>query len=85
MEKYVPIDCNYYDRILDVITKKAVAELEFINEAGAKEFFLGRFLDVYTKTEEEFLSLENGTIIRLDAIVSINRIVRPIDASCKVK
>ena len=85
MEKYVPIDCNYYDRILEIITKKEVAELEFINLAGAKEFYLGRFLDVYTKAGEEFLKLENGATLRLDTIVSINRIARPINASCAVR
>ena len=85
MEKYIPIDCNYYDRILDVITKKEVAELVFVNKVGAKELYLGRFVDVYTKTGEEFLGLENGVILRLDAIVSINRIPRPIEASCAVK
>lgn len=76
-EKYIPIDCNYYDRLLDVITRRQEALLVYTNLEKVPIAVTTKFFDIYTKEGEEFLQLANGTVIRLDRIVSLNGIEVP--------
>jgi len=81
-EKYIPIDCNYYDRLLEVITRRQEALLVYRNLENVPIAVTTSFFDIYTKAGEEFLQLTDGTVIRLDKIISLNGIDVPISKAC---
>ena len=83
LQDYKPIDCNFHDLILDRATKKVIVDLEynFSNGIQKKET---KFKDVYTKSGEEFLLIEEGEIIRLDQILSVDGIKLQGFNSCKI-
>jgi len=41
-----------------------------------------KFFDIYTKEGEEFLQLADGTVIRLDRIISLNGVEVPKSKAC---
>ncbi len=81
-EKYTPIDCNYYDRLLDVITRRQEALLVYNYLENVPIAVTTKFFDIYTKEGEEFLQLADGTVIRLDKIISLNGIEVPKSKAC---
>lgn len=81
-EKYIPIDCNYYDRLLEVITRRQEALLVYRNLENVPVAISTTFFDIYTKAGEEFLQLTDGTVIRLDKIISLNGIDVPGNKYC---
>jgi Rho-binding antiterminator len=81
-EKYIPIDCNYYDRLLEIITRRQEALLVYRNLENVPIAVNTSFFDIYTKAGEEFLQLTDGTVIRLDKIISLNGIDVPISKAC---
>lgn len=82
-EKYKPIDCNYYDLLLDRATRKVGVELVYFSE-GERILKSCTFKDVYTKKGEEFLLLGTGELIRLDQIISVDGIEPPKNGSCEI-
>ena len=69
-EKYTPIDCNYYDLLLDVINRKQETLLVYNNLENVPIAVTAKFFDIYTKEGEEFLQLTDGMVIKLDKIIS---------------
>jgi Rho-binding antiterminator len=76
-EKYTPIDCNYYDLLLDVIKRKQEILLVYNNLENVPIAVTAKFFDIYTKEGEEFLQLTDGMVIRLDKIISLNGLPVP--------
>jgi Rho-binding antiterminator len=78
-QTYKPIDCNIYDVLLEKATLKKECTIVFTS--GEKTITTTAIIvDVYTKTKEEFALLNDGTIIRLDKIVSVDGVM--INAAC---
>jgi Rho-binding antiterminator len=68
---YKPIDCNMYDVLLEKATLKKECSIVFTS--GKKKFSTTAIIvDIYTKAKEEFALLNDGTIIRLDKIISVD-------------
>jgi len=76
-EKYTPIDCNYYDLLLDVIKRKQETLLVYNNLENVPIAVTAKFFDIYTKEGEEFLQLTDGMVIKLDKIISLNGLPVP--------
>ncbi len=81
-EKYIPIDCNYFDRLFEVITRRQEALLVYTNLENVPVAVTTKFFNIYTKEGEEFLQLVDGTVIRLDKIISLNGIEVPKSKAC---
>lgn len=76
-EQYIPIDCNFYDRIEAAIVQRRTVLLEYL---GAKGHLLStetRLKDTQTKNGEEFLILPSGERIRMDRIISLDGVTVP--------
>ena len=71
MEKaYQPINCSFHDVLLTKATLKEsclIVYREDEKEVSVKAIIT----DVFTKKGEEFMQLNNGTLMRLDAIISV--------------
>jgi transcriptional antiterminator Rof (Rho-off) len=78
MNTYIPIDCNFYDRILEASTLKQSVELVYQDEEIRT--VMVKIQDVYTTSGEEFLKTSAGLVIRLDQIVRLgNHFLPEID------
>lgn len=76
-KKYQPIDCNYYDRLEAWATMGATCVIAFLDGAGGAQEVTARIRNLYTLNKAEFLQLDNGLVIRLDQLVSVNGIPLP--------
>ena len=77
--KYIPIDCNFYDRLEAWSTRQEKVTIELLDE---QEESVGVIKDLYIKDKVEFLLLDSGIEIRLDRIASVNNI--PLSGACDV-
>ena len=71
-EKYVPIDCNYYDVILLAATRKLPVEIIYLTESGKSETISSVVSDVKTINGEEYLYPVGAIPIRLDRLVAVD-------------
>lgn len=78
-EKYIPIDCSFYDRIEEAIVLRKVVRLEYWAD-GAAISVLTMLANTRTKAGEEFLILPSGEQIRMDRIISLDGV--PVPRSC---
>lgn len=76
-DKYIPIDCNFYDRFEAAIVLRKTVRLEYRNDDGEEHTVETRLKDTLTKGGEEFLILPSGETIRMDRIISLDGEVVP--------
>jgi Rho-binding antiterminator len=77
MKDYQPIDCDYYDRLEAWATTQADCSIVFNDEQGEQQEISAKIEDVYTKDKIEYLKTNTGTVVRLDALLSVNDIPLP--------
>ncbi len=75
--EYKPIDCNFYDVLLDAATRKLYSKIQYYTDIREFMTVSAVIKDVYTKNGEEFVTLNTGETIRLDQIVRINENLAP--------
>lgn len=72
--KYIPIDCNYYDvLVLHAMHRDPLRIRMRINEKI--ELIEGIITDLFTKEKEEFVTLKDGRIFRLDQVQHVEKVV----------
>jgi Rho-binding antiterminator len=76
-KSYQPIDCNYYDRLEAWATMHAICQIVFRDETEKEQEVSARIADVYALNKVEYMRLDNGLVIRLDSLVSVNNIPLP--------
>jgi Rho-binding antiterminator len=74
---YQPIDCNYYDRLEAWATMRTICKIVFRDEEGKEQDVTARIEDVYALNKVEYLRMDNGLVIRLDSLLSVNNIPLP--------
>lgn len=74
---YQPINCDYYDRLEAWATMHTICLLVFQDEAAGEQQVSARIEDLYTLNKVEYLRLDNGLLIRLDQLLSVNGIPLP--------
>ncbi|RYG34798.1 hypothetical protein EON81_14580 [bacterium] len=68
---YVPIDCEFHDRLESATVLRTPVTLRVASESGESEV-VGRITDVFVKDEAEYLTLDTSTEpIRLDRVLEI--------------
>lgn len=78
MQKYQSISCSYYDQLEAYATKRTHCSIVFTEET--EKTTGGIIVDIFAKNGAEYLKLDNGTIVRLDQLISINGI--PVSNIC---
>jgi Rho-binding antiterminator len=69
---YKPIDCDYYDELALMATKRKKVEIKYKEDDGADQRTEGVISTMETRDHEEFLILENGSEIRLDRLIEVD-------------
>ena len=72
MEKYQPINCRFYDVLELHASRKETCLITFFENGKSVKTLESTIEDIFTKDKEEFLKLKEGTIVRLDQILSVN-------------
>ena len=70
MGQYQPIDCNYYDLLEDLATRRRYIRIQYFNEIHEFCTIDAVIKDLYIKDGYECMLLSDGTEIRLDRLVS---------------
>lgn len=70
--KYTPIDCNFYDILEANAVLKKVVRIEYKDEQENIIEIHHRIVDLFIKEKAEYMKLENGLVIRLDLIHSVD-------------
>ena len=82
---YIPISCSYYDRLEAWAVRREILTIIYANsEDGEAQTIEGVIVDLYSKEKAEYLRLNTGETIRLDALQSVNNIPLPSDSSCNL-
>lgn len=76
-KSYQPIDCNYYDRLEAWATMRTICQIVFRDETAKEQEISARIVDVYALNKVEYMRLDNGLVIRLDSLISVNNIPLP--------
>ncbi len=74
--KYVPIDCNYYDRLEALAVRRKVVDIVYEVD-GSECLTTSRIVDLYSKEQVEYMQLESGDAVRLDDVISVDGVPRP--------
>ena len=72
MDSYQPINCNYYDILEGMSTRKVPAIIQYKDAAGEMQTARGLITNLYTKEGVEYLELDGQLLTRLDLLVSVN-------------
>lgn len=70
---YVPISCSFYDEFEAAAVKRINCEIIYKDEEMEKST-IAKVIDFKTKNKEEFMILDRGIQIRLDKIISFNKL-----------
>ncbi len=76
---YAPIACGLVDELQLRAMRRTPVRVTFLKE-GAHGVFEGRIADIRSRDGAEFLLLEEGPTVRLDALVEVDGI--PFGAGC---
>lgn len=74
---YVPIDCEFHDVLEATATTGRRVAIVHAGEAGAQQTVQARITDLQARSGEEHMVLDDGSRIRLDAIISVDGVLMP--------
>ncbi|MEM6697006.1 MAG: hypothetical protein AAF806_18860 [Bacteroidota bacterium] len=69
---YQPISCSFYDILEESATLRKKSIIYFYNTDWQEKQIVSRIINLFTKEKEEFMELENGEVIRLDHLISVD-------------
>lgn len=69
---YVPIDCEFHDVLEATATTARRVAIEYLDTSGQQQTVQARISDLQAHNGEEHMLLDDGSRIRLDAIVSVD-------------
>lgn len=72
MNEYILVSCDFHDQLEAWATLRQTCQIIYRNTANDLVEVQGRIVDIYAANKADFLKLNDGTIIRLDKIVSVD-------------
>ncbi|MES2099698.1 MAG: hypothetical protein V4569_07765 [Pseudomonadota bacterium] len=74
MNDYHPINCEFHDVLESLATRKRRCVVTYRSSDGSTRFVEAVIADVFAREGAEFLLLDSGDVIRLDALASVDGI-----------
>ena len=71
MEKYVPINCDFYDELEALATMGKRVRLVYLDD-GARLEVHAAIRDLFTLESVEYAKLDSGVVFRLDKLVEVD-------------
>lgn len=72
MDAYTPVSCDFHDQLEAIATLRQTCRIVYRSESNVTSEISGRIVDVYAVNHADYVKLQDGTVIRLDRIVSVN-------------
>jgi len=69
---YKSINCSWYDRLIQACERKEELNLEIVDSDQSLKKILVKPVDIFSKDQAEWIKSSEGTVIRLDRILSVN-------------
>lgn len=69
---YIPINCEFHDVLEATATTGRRVAIEYLDTSGQQQTVRARITDLQAHSGEEHMLLDDGSRIRLDAIVSVD-------------
>ena len=69
---YVPIDCEFHDVLEAAATLRRIVAIDHLDDEGNRRVVDARIADLFARDGAEYMRLDDGSLIRLDRIVSID-------------
>ena len=76
-QPYKPIDCSLHDRLESAATLRHPVRIIYRDADGEQHQTEDRIVDVFAKDGQEFAKTADGTLIRLDHLVSVDGVDFP--------
>lgn len=72
MDAYRLVACSFHDELEAWATLRQDCQIIYREEEGQKQTVTSKIIDVYAANRADFIKLQDGTIIRLDHLMSVN-------------
>jgi Rho-binding antiterminator len=83
---YIPINCEFHDRLEDLATLRKPAVIHYLDENQATQQVEAVIKDVFSREGEEFIALNTGDLIRLDRLIEVDGVrLDTFPSYCAVK
>ena len=69
---YIPVDCEFHDVLEAAATLRRVVAIDHVENEGNRRVADARIADLFARDGAEYMRLDDGSLIRLDRIVSID-------------
>lgn len=71
MSDYTPVSCELYDKLEAIATLHRTSQITYQDETGKDTHAETKIVDVYAKDGADYCKFEDGTIVRLDKLQTI--------------
>lgn len=71
MSDYTPVDCALQDKLEAIATLHRTADITYQTDSGETASAKSQVVDIYADSGADYCKLENGTVIRLDKLQTI--------------
>lgn len=72
MDAYKPVSCSFQDELEAIATLRQDCQITYRTEAGDVAIASGRIVDIYAANHADYMKMDDGLVVRLDRIVSLN-------------
>lgn len=81
-DSYQPIACGIYDELEVLAMRRLPCKIEFLGDENEAVTVSSRIVDVFARSGEEFIRIEDGRLVRLDRLMRVND--RDASGACKI-
>lgn len=72
MDTYILVSCDFHDQLEAIATLRQTCCVVYRTAANSTVAIEGRIVDVYAANHADYVKFADGTVIRLDHILSLN-------------
>lgn len=72
MDAYRLVACSFHDELEAWATLRQDCQIIYRDKKGQNQTVTSKIIDVYAANRADFIKLQNGSIIRLDHLISVN-------------
>lgn len=70
--EYIPVSCEFHDRLEDLATLRKQASISFVDDGGAPQQRSAVIQDVFARQGADYVTLSSGDTVRLDRLLEVD-------------
>ena len=72
MRPYRLVACTFHDELEAWATLRQSCEIVYRNSEEEVQTIISKIMDVYAENRADYILIQDGTVIRLDSLLSVN-------------